>query len=263
MSVRGAIPRKGTGSWLRPVRGSQRSGRVSCRAHRLALCNPLECHYHLAAQSPGDFDIFCIRLGTLRQLRFPPCHASTLPPTTIPPVPQPSPAAAVHDRGFVLGCNMIVGRPACFPPGGASRIKELHNFGQSVFSPEMDRLKVIVSLLLLVLWMPVTSHCYLELAGLISKDDCCSQGESMPPGKGDPCASGCKLVEKAGYKIQNNRTVPTVVLLPLPVFSQPPLPQPAPEGFSARLVDWPPDTLHLQQFAARTALPARAPSFAS
>src|SRR4051812_16020207 len=118
----------------------------------------------------------------------------------------------------------LVSRPGHFG------IKELHNFGQSVFSPEMDRLKVIVSLLLLVLWMPVTSHCYLEQAGLIFKDDCCSQGESKFPAKGDPCASGCKQVEKAGYKIQNNRTLPAVVLLPLPVFSQPALPQPFPEG---------------------------------
>lgn len=127
----------------------------------------------------------------------------------------------------------------------------------------VDRLKTIVSLVLLVLWMPVTSHCYLELAGLIPNDDCCSQSEATPPGHGDPCESGCKLVEKAGYKIQDNQPVPPVAIVLLPLFLQPALPEPPPEEFSARMAAWPPDALCLPQFTARTALPVRAPSFAS
>ena len=111
--------------------------------------------------------------------------------------------------------------------------------------------------------MPVTSHCYLELAGLIPKDDCCAQGESMPAGNGDPCEIGCKLVEKAGYKIQDNQPVPPAAVVLLPVFLQPARPQPPPEEFSARMAAWPPDNLFLPQFTARTTLPVRAPAFAS
>jgi hypothetical protein len=127
----------------------------------------------------------------------------------------------------------------------------------------MDRLKGIMSLLLLVLWMPVTSHCYLEIAGLIPNDDCCAQGESTPPGKGDPCEGGCKLVEKAGYRIQDNQPVPPVAVLLLPVFLQTPLFEAPDEGYAPRTVLWPPDTFNLPQFIARTALPVRAPAFAS
>jgi hypothetical protein len=139
----------------------------------------------------------------------------------------------------------------------------LNYFEKGILWSEVDRLKTIVSLLLLVLWVPVTSHCYLEMAGVIPQDNCCSQGESKLPAKGDPCESGCKIVEKAGYKIQDNRSVLPVVVLLLPSFLQPARPAPPAEGNSARIVAWPPDTLRLPQFIARTALPVRAPSSAS
>lgn len=111
--------------------------------------------------------------------------------------------------------------------------------------------------------MPVTSHCYFEVAGLIPTDDCCSQGESRAASKHDSCESRCNIVEKAGYKFQENQAVLPVAILFSPVFLQPSLPEPPAEIYSSRVAAWPPDNLHLPQFTARTALPVRAPSLAS
>ena len=117
-------------------------------------------------------------------------------------------------------------------------------------------------MLLIALWVPITSHCYLEQAGIIPFDECCAS-DAAAPTQTDPCDSGCKVVEKAGnYKTQNEQKIsaPAILVtycvetLLLPKVDLPP---------RGRIVSWPPDTLSLAQFVACTALPVRAPSFVS
>ena len=110
----------------------------------------------------------------------------------------------------------------------------------------------------MVLWVPLTSHCYLEDSGLLSSlsDKCCASDNSTPT-KDDPCDEGCKLVEKAAGKIQNNQrlVVPALVSLSIAFSAPAEIPLLVPE-----VTLWPSETLHLVQFVARTALPPRAPS---
>jgi hypothetical protein len=127
----------------------------------------------------------------------------------------------------------------------------------------VDRFKTVVRLVLLLVWLPATSHCYLEIAGFIPDDACCAQGESNPSGKSDPCDGCCKIVEKAGYKIHENQSLLPAPILFLAEFVKSPLPVLPEDRAAARIIAWPPDALHLPQFTARTGLPVRAPSFAS
>lgn len=110
----------------------------------------------------------------------------------------------------------------------------------------------------------MTSHCYIEEAGILDSiffdDECCSH-ESAAPVTGDPCETGCKMVESTGFKYQAEQTlvIPAFLLLIIaPVSALPPLSPP-----SVEITRWPPERLRLAQFDARTALPTRAPSFHS
>ncbi|MDB6025403.1 MAG: hypothetical protein JWM68_1626 [Verrucomicrobiales bacterium] len=114
----------------------------------------------------------------------------------------------------------------------------------------------------MVLWVPLTSHCYLEDAGVFqeSADKCCAD-ESSQSAKEDPCDTGCKLVEKAAGKVQNNQrfVIPILALISIVIVPQ------ATEVASQtdKVMMWPPETLHLPQFVVTTALPVRGPSLVS
>lgn len=113
-------------------------------------------------------------------------------------------------------------------------------------------------MVLLVLWVPATSHCYLELAGIVQFDDCCAKGTNSPV-NGDPCENCCKLLAKATVKIQGEQKVqftPVLDIMLAFISAEPPLVR---CGFG-RLAAWPPDTLQLSQFVACTVFPTRAPS---
>ena len=111
----------------------------------------------------------------------------------------------------------------------------------------------------MVLWVPLTSHCYLEDAGFFQEtaDKCCAD-ESATPTKADPCDTGCKLVEKTGGKVQDDQRIVVPIIALIPVVTAPQLPQAAPQTDEVTM--WPPETLHLPQFVVCTALPVRGPS---
>jgi len=131
------------------------------------------------------------------------------------------------------------------------------------------RLRNILTVLLAILWLPVTSHCLLfETADGFDLLSCCTHAET--PGNTDhhenECATdSCAIVESGQYKTSLQRlTIP-------PFVTQVAFELPAP--FTATL---PPILIPLQhidgdlasrpgtwQFSARTALPPRAPSCVS
>ena len=134
----------------------------------------------------------------------------------------------------------------------------------------MRSLKTVLTLVLAILWLPVSAHCLVfESAATLEFLACCSHEEASTP---DPehrqkdCASdACAVVEGAQYKCSCQRvTVPALdnhVLFEFPAPLLTPLTRTAISNYSAddalaRLpVAW--------QFSARAALPVRAPSFVS
>jgi hypothetical protein len=123
----------------------------------------------------------------------------------------------------------------------------------------VNRLKKIMALLLLVLWMPITSHCLLESAGLMPEIFCC-ENDCSPIEKDS--TDECATLETAVYKttdgdavlvVPDFQAVLMVVLLPAETVS---LPLPA-SGF---LTVAPPPLPVTWQFLQRAALPVRPPS---
>jgi len=127
----------------------------------------------------------------------------------------------------------------------------------------VNRLKTIVAMMLLALWVPITSHCLLERVSDLGFLACASDDSA----KGD-CgndADGCQSVESASYRSEDSQPLVsgfafafTWVIAVLASDSPPPS-QPSP----ALCTDAPPDIPSSWQFALRTALPVRAPSLAS
>ena len=132
----------------------------------------------------------------------------------------------------------------------------------------MLRLRSIVSLLLVALWLPTSSHSLLESVGLIHErhtdhhEDATASHEH--DGQRHEAADGKCAV--AATRV----AVPPLQLIALPLLFGPPQlesvsefhvdPQPsglAPPGTA------PPQLSHGWQFSSRTALPARAPSLIS
>ena len=127
----------------------------------------------------------------------------------------------------------------------------------------MNVIKQVVVLLALALWLPAMNHCSLETVGLIPIDECCASEEpsSDSPISGHSCEEGCKLIEEAGYKLQDNNIHSVIPVLTL--LFEIPLPEET-AIFDAPLIDTSPSkTLYLPQFVIQTALPIRAPSVAS
>jgi hypothetical protein len=113
-----------------------------------------------------------------------------------------------------------------------------------------------------VAWMPAASLCLAECAGVVERGDCCADESG---GKPDAAAHPCCFLASGLYKSHDHQTLVTapnalataqllspisvapssgILASPLPTVSPPDLP-----------VTW--------QFTFRTALPPRAPSFAS
>jgi hypothetical protein len=117
-----------------------------------------------------------------------------------------------------------------------------------------------IALLLLTLWVPATSHCLMERAGMIPIAGCCAEplGDCS---QGD-CATGCGIVESTLAKSSTQTphlSLPRLIItqLVLPLTSQ----------ASTRIVlgwlFWPPDNFTLAEFLAHRTLPVRAPSHAA
>lgn len=65
-----------------------------------------------------------------------------------------------------------------------------------------NRLRTIIALLLLALWLPATQHCGLEAAGVIAASvDCHEPSDCTSPHAQSHCATdNCDLVENTAYK---------------------------------------------------------------
>ncbi len=129
----------------------------------------------------------------------------------------------------------------------------------------MKRIRIIVTLLLLALWLPATNHCRLEQISVLSFLVCCDREEAAP-GQGKNCETdGCALVENGFYKsddIQETLVVPPLLVGDFIPTSVEDLPQPSTGLFDFCTVA----SLELSvtwQFSCRAAAPPRAPSFAS
>jgi hypothetical protein len=131
----------------------------------------------------------------------------------------------------------------------------------------MRTIKTIMTLLLAIVWLPVTSHCLLlESAANFEFLSCCAHEDPSTTQHEDECATdACSVVEEAQYKSSLQRvTVPpldTHVAFELPALHDAPLnsaastAHPAADALARLTVAW--------QFSARTALPVRAPSLVS
>jgi hypothetical protein len=68
----------------------------------------------------------------------------------------------------------------------------------AVFLLSMYRLKTIVAMALLALWIPATSLCLAENAGLVADNDHCGDSPSSE-------TSPCCMLASAPYKLDDNR----------------------------------------------------------
>lgn len=133
----------------------------------------------------------------------------------------------------------------------------------------MRMIRTMLTLLLAIIWLPVSSHCLLtEVISGFESISCCAHSDTKnpPASHQDDCATdACATVEGAQYKSSFQRvTVPVLdhhVLFELPAPLLTPLPLATISTHSAG------DTLALLpaawQFSVRTALPGRDPSFVS
>jgi hypothetical protein len=119
-------------------------------------------------------------------------------------------------------------------------------------SAAVKRLRQILGMIILVLWVPITTHCMLEAVPGLEFLKCA-------PSATDNCANDtCSQVESATYKVSNTHSDferPALVLTCLLV--APPL---EPDRLTPNLSANAPDIPRTWQFSHRAALPPRAPS---
>ena len=136
---------------------------------------------------------------------------------------------------------------------------------KSAINAHVSRLKTIVAAVYLVLWLPLTSHCLLEGAGLMPDILRCSD-TCAPDGKDQGCeADACCSLESAAYTMDCDRPVlvTSALGLLLPVLFNSIEPPAIPQNSLRFLTVASPELPVTWQFSCRTALPPRAPSFVS
>lgn len=132
----------------------------------------------------------------------------------------------------------------------------------------MNRLKTLIALAVLALWLPATNHCRLELIPALQQFlTCCVHEDSSAPHEDSDCETdNCEAVEHGLYKTEKSQVTAPAPLLLLVVD----VPELAPaERTVARPVDLarpaapPPELSRVWQFSFRAAAPPRAPSLLS
>lgn len=122
----------------------------------------------------------------------------------------------------------------------------------------MSRFRALITAVLLVLWMPATSHCALESVGLLEQSQGCANAH-------DCAGDACRAVE-SGFLKQTSLATKIVapdlstcllslclqIVAPTTLVSVANFSQGVPVETQGWVVSWP--------FEQRTALPARAPS---
>jgi hypothetical protein len=125
-------------------------------------------------------------------------------------------------------------------------------------SPLLNRALAVLALLLVVTWLPITSHELLESSGIIHHD-----GPEADDGPAHEAADGlCRIFDggifaKAPTLFALSWVVPALALsiTALVIIA-------AAEDFLHRATESPPGLVRTWQFVLRQALPSRAPSFA-
>ena len=121
----------------------------------------------------------------------------------------------------------------------------------------------MIAVLLAIVYLPAMAHCTLEQAGWFPLGDgCCEQSSASGGSENTSCADGCCLLEGGDF-FNNTKGVATVLPLAVSAYlvvALDTLAKPAP---SLPPESSPPEFLNVWQFAYRTALPPRAPSFVS
>ena len=119
---------------------------------------------------------------------------------------------------------------------------------------------------LALLWVPITSHCQLEaIPSLTALLACCDHEDASAPHEDQDCQQdACASVEGGDYRTQEHKPLllspDHISIKASPVVELSSLP----DDVSLRILTTaPPEHHHIWQFAFRTALPVRAPSFAS
>jgi hypothetical protein len=129
--------------------------------------------------------------------------------------------------------------------------------GASYFS-RVNRLKLIVATALLVIWIPATSLCLAENAGVVANSDHCG---GCPSSQASPCC----VLASAAYKLDDNGSVVmpwpgnSVWLVRNTIDVHPPLLI----CLARNGCESPPELRSSWQFCIRAAANPRAPSFAS
>jgi len=124
----------------------------------------------------------------------------------------------------------------------------------------MSRLRAIITAVLLVLWMPATSHCALEAVDLLQQSQGCANAA-------DCAGDACRVVE-SGFLKQTNLATKIVApdlstwLLSLCLQIGAPTTLVSVANFSQGVPVEPQGWVVSWSFEQRTALPARAPSLA-
>lgn len=125
----------------------------------------------------------------------------------------------------------------------------------------MSRWKTLISVFMLLVWMPATSHCALEAVGILPAVGCCTDSEADCAG--DTCRqleSGLFKQANDSFKVAAPDQLACACFLCLQLVTPPSLVAVA--DFSPADSGYPQDWLTSWTFEHRAALPARAPSVA-
>jgi hypothetical protein len=129
----------------------------------------------------------------------------------------------------------------------------------------VNLLKRVVALVLLAAWLPATSLCLIERAGWLSSDDCCPSNTQNGSDQKPSHETTCCALASATYKADDDQNVNVAAPIAVLVADWNSLSVVESFGWSAcpSLSISPPELPASWQFALRTALPPRAPSFVS
>lgn len=122
----------------------------------------------------------------------------------------------------------------------------------------MSRLRALITAVLLVLWMPATSHCALEATGLLQESQACAANDCG----GDSCKSvEGSLLKQTNQMAKVKAPDLNVCLLALCLQIAAPVTIDSVSDFSLGVPVEPQGWVVSWTFEQRTALPANAPSF--
>jgi hypothetical protein len=127
----------------------------------------------------------------------------------------------------------------------------------------MNRLKTMITLAVLALWLPATNHCRLELIPALEFLACCVHEDAAPHEDADCETDGCATVEEGFYKSEDLRI--TLVAPDFLLFADvlPAAKELSPPYIAVVPTTAPPEISKVWQFSFRAAAPPRAPSLPS